>query len=425
MSPKFDACQETGIALHNAEIEMFIKRNGYFEEVWFNGAFIPLRDETGKVNGFYNSIVEITRQKLADRRCKALNALAITPDFQIKSVWHHILDSLYEIVRDVPMAALYSAKDEANSCRFSLNLEGCLGIKKGHRAAPQTLELHERAQECFLPGIRQAMAEKKACTLDISHGELSEFLSENVNWRGFKERSRTFIVNPLVVADEVVGFLIMGLNPRREYDEDYKQFIHEVGRLSSAAVAGSIGFDKAKAREAELAKRLTDREGFVRTLAQIAPVGIYNINQDGVLDWANDKYWEITGLSSKPEDRLQFSFLDCVATEDRQKAIEAWDQSRSNKLSMELELRLKRKWTPPSAIVRPIEAENRWILVSFVPFLDDDGEVKSVMGSVTDVTHIKWAEHVQADAAENAKEARRLQEKFIVGIASNSSNPQC
>jgi len=414
MGPKFDACQKTGLALHNAEIEMFIERNDYLEEVWFNGAFIPLRDETGRVNGFYNSIVEITRQKLSDRRCKALNLLATTPDFQTESVWHHILGSLREIVRDVPMAILYSAKDEVDSCRVILQLEGCLGIEQGHRAAPQTLELHERVQECFLPGIRQAKAEKKACTLDITHGALSEFLSKNVDWRGFKERSRTLVVTPLVVTDEVEGFLIVGLNPRREYDEDYKQFIHEVGRLSSAAVARSIGCDKARAREAELTKGLTDREGFVRTLAQIAPVGIYNINPDGVLDWANDKYWEITGLSSKPEDRYQLSFLDCVAEEDRQKAVDAWEQARIEKSSVELELRLKREWTPPSAVVRPIAAENRWILVSVAPFLSDDGEVKSVMGSLTDITHIKWAEHVQADAAENAKEARRLQERFIV-----------
>ena len=35
------------------------------------------------------------------------------------------------------------------------------------------------------------------------------------------------------------------------------------------------------------------------------------------------------------------------------------------------------------------------------------------MGCVTDISHLKWAEKVQADAAHAAREAKEQQEKFV------------
>lgn len=414
MGSKFDLCQKTGKSLHNAEVELFIERDGRTEEVWYNGCFIPLRDETGEVKGFYNSIIEITRQKLGDRRSKALNLLATTPNFHEASVWHHILDGLRGVERDIPMAVLYSAKEVSETSTFDLRLQGTLGITEGHIAAPHHLKLHDRSRECFIAGLRQAQAEKAPVVLDMSHGLLSEFLADGVDWRGFGERSKTFVVTPLIVTDKPAGFLITGLNPRRTYDEDYQQFIQEVGRLSTAALASNIGFEDAKAREAALARELTERQTFVRKLVALAPVGLYNINQDGVIDWANQKYWEITGLSNRPEDLCKMSFMDCIAVEDYEKGVEAWEQSRMDKSSIEIEIRLRRKWQPPPTSHGASAEDYRWMLVSALPNIDAEGNVTSVMGSITDITHIKWAEHVQADAAENAKEARQAQDKFIV-----------
>ena len=37
------------------EQQMFVERNGFVEEVYFEGSFIPLRNDEGNIGGFYNS----------------------------------------------------------------------------------------------------------------------------------------------------------------------------------------------------------------------------------------------------------------------------------------------------------------------------------------------------------------------------------
>lgn len=94
---------------------------------------------------------------------------------------------------------------------------------------------------------------------------------------------------PLFANGLISAFIILGLDPRRAYDEDYERFLTDLTRLSGAALNLSIGQEQARQREAKLVKELTERERFIRRLADVAPVGLFSLTMDGIATWANEK----------------------------------------------------------------------------------------------------------------------------------------
>jgi hypothetical protein len=52
--PNLDNAEASGVAIDVTEMEMYVARNSFLEETYFTGNFIPIRGDTGKVEGFYN-----------------------------------------------------------------------------------------------------------------------------------------------------------------------------------------------------------------------------------------------------------------------------------------------------------------------------------------------------------------------------------
>ena len=302
----------------------------------------------------FSKVYEITRERVTDRRSNMLNILASTPDMSETTIWQHLCHTIETLGRDIPMAILYSAEEDVQSQRCRLRLEGSVGIHPGHRAAPQQVEIHESA-EGFLHSFRQAKEKDGPVVFEC----LPPFLADGVAWRGFGEPSRTVVVLPFLIGGLAAGFLVIGLNPRRVYDEDYQRFVQDLRLIASTTIKASIDFQKLRVRELQLSRELSEKEKFVRRLAELAPVGMFNLDTDGVLTWANAKCelqpvfhmlmpttsdnridYEITGLSSKPEgkgcaprfsrknncqwkpltnliDNFELSFMNCILEEGK------------------------------------------------------------------------------------------------------------
>lgn len=54
-----------------------------------------------------------------------------------------------------------------------------------------------------------------------------------------------------------------------------------------------------------------------------------------------------------------------------------------------------------------------WVLSASQPELSPDGELISIMGSLTDISHLKWAQGLQERRLREAEEAKRQQNEFI------------
>ncbi|KAK4981033.1 hypothetical protein LTR28_008493 [Elasticomyces elasticus] len=420
LSQVFDGIEQSGVAFSTSRFDMCVEKTaGFLEEAWYDGVFSPLRDDDGRIQGIYNSGFEITDHEMSDRRHRLLNQIGATPNLHKTSVWQHILDACLPFERDITMLVGYSATEDSNnkSHRCFLQLVGALGFEKDHEAIPQSLEIHD-GDSGFAPAFRSAKAQGTPILLEMSDGRLPDFLTKGVQWRGFEDPATHIAIIPRFATGMIAGFLAVGLDPRRPYDEAHAQFVKDIAIVSTAVLSSSISNEQARAREAKLSKELTEREKYIRRLAEVATVGICNLSSNGAVTWANSKYYTMTGMSGRPEDAYNLSFVEQILEEDQPKALPAYRDSLLHKTAKDVDIRLKKKWRPPGLA----SEEYCWILTSFLANIEE-GEVEGVLGCITDISRLKWAEQVSANTADAATEAKRQQERFIDMTSHEMRNP--
>ena len=245
----------------------------------------------------------------------------------------------------------------------------------------------------------------------------------NIDWRGHGEPSTHLVAIAVRSGNISKGFALLALNPRRPFDPDHKQFVTNLTRQLSELVTRITTKEEALKREQVLLSQLTEQERRINTIAQVAPVGIYDLDANGTMLWASDHFFEILGADNR--DVSTFSWQDYLRQEDHERAYEEINRCIAEKIDItDITVRLNRTWCPPSTEQGSVpEAEPVWIIYSATPRLREDGSVGPMMGCATDITKLKWAEETQARSAEVSMKAREAQENFIDMTSHEMRNP--
>jgi len=406
IQPVFSQAEISGWASVLNEMEMFVERNGFLEEAFFSGNFVPLRGGTGKVEGFYNSVHEVTKAKINERRRLMLNGLHVPPAEDKRRLASHILPMLNENPWDFPMAMIYKADDTIpGSC--PLFLRGNIGFPEDH---PLKVEAADISSDIgLMPLLRKARWKMITVPTDETF--------DGIKWSGFGEPSKFITILPISDPGRLFGFLVVGSNPRRPVDDDYYQFMQDL-RSKISSIAGSIlSAEETRKREASLQRELADRMRQIRYMAENASVGMQYIAVDGSLIWANDEYYRLTEHPRAEEFQYPFSFMDVFIEEDQAKAMVNWKRLVQGEARISTEMRLKRMFTPPSGDPEPA------IVLIHAFRVVEEGRLKSLMAFTTDVSAFKWAEASEARKAAAAQEAKRQQEEFIDFVSHELRNP--
>ncbi|KAI9047233.1 hypothetical protein LZ554_008687 [Drepanopeziza brunnea f. sp. 'monogermtubi'] len=159
-------------------------------------------------------------------------------------------------------------------------------------------------------------------------------------------------------------------------------------------------------------------------MAELAPCGMFTLDPEGTITWANSQCYEMTGHSRDPDAHFPMSILSCIELQDREAFKDEWKKLTLAKEEVSMELRLKRPWIQQESndSVDSVR-DTRWILFLAVPQLDNDGILTSVLGCTTDISGFKFAEHIQMISRVEAEEARRHQETFIDMTSHEMRNP--
>ncbi|CAG8980025.1 hypothetical protein HYALB_00005199 [Hymenoscyphus albidus] len=460
----FNECRTTGKSVAISEQMLPIHRFGFLQETYYTWSLSPLYGGTTKILGMYNAPFETTRQTRAARAFQTLlklgqdTALAQT----VSGFWGKTLLSLESNGFDFPFALIYSVQDEyeqeddnsstssSSDVMKSCILEGSIGVPDGHAAAPSRLDLH-RARGGFIPSFRDALRTRQPKLLKIVDGSLSESLLEGIQWRGYGEPCREAIVCPIrpTNSDDVMGFLVFGINPRRRYDEDYQKFVQLLDRQMTTSLAsvklfeeetlrGDTAKENAEAERVRFSKELDLERTRLQRMAEISSVGLFSIGVDGKVLEANDRWYEITGHSrdlTKP-----MSFVDTLIEECKSAMYTGWKRLTVDRMPWTSELQLKNSWFDPATT----EEFDHWVLVAAQPEICIEGELKSVMGTITDITLQKRSEKdakmrakladqlltreqeakdLQKRQLEEAEENRRRQNNFIDITSHEMRNP--
>ena len=411
-------------------------------------SLIPLVGPDGRVVGLYNPAFEKTRRKIAERRMLTLREVGETTAAarEIRSFWPQVLKGLQYNEYDTPFVLLYSVADENDSDASSMHsnsitgakscvLEGTLpDIPEGHPIAPPIIDL-KNGSEGFGAAFREAMAMDKPVLLETSSGTLDQELLEGFTCRGFPEKPRAAIVCPIhpTTADSINGFLVLGVNPRRNYDDDYSLFVQLLSRQLATSLASVALFEEEIKRgqraaklaaldRIELSEQLAARtmeavesETKFTRMAELAPVGMFIADREGRMIFTNDTFHALSNHSKTSENA---TWMDAVKEEDRETLKQMWDDLIQKKIPMAVEFRFKTPWEDPNG-----SREDTWVLGNAYPEKDADGNLKSAFGSITNISQQKSAQNFQKKQMEEAVELKRQQSNFIDMTSHEMRNP--
>lgn len=277
MAGVFELAVTSGRAADVKEMEMFVERNKFIEETYFTGNFNPLRGATGKIEGFYNAVHEITKAMIGDRRRAMLNLIEASPVADIQKLASHIIPPLEQNPRDVPMALLYKVDENKNTVPglCLLSLRGSIGIPDGHPLAAPNLDLS--SNEGLAPFLRKS--KQKITTIPVDENFIG------VDWKGWGEASNVISILPIIGLERLQGFLVVGANSRRPIDADHDQFMRDLSAKVSSVFASIISAEETRSREERLERHLADSMKQIRYMAENASVGMAYVSPDGIIRW--------------------------------------------------------------------------------------------------------------------------------------------
>lgn len=444
---------EEGETSMNHNDQLFMLRDEFLEETFFSWTMVPLLGANGQVMGLFNAAFENTQQIINERRLQTLRTIgeqtATAETF--REFWTLALKGLGFNENDVPFCLVYSVGEDLDSDTSSLHsgstafspiltLEGTLGVPDDHPVAAPSIDT--RTQTGFAPYMRQSVAAGgQPILLSKEDNTLPLSLVEGVNWRGFGDPCRhlvVFPVNPIATYDSPYprGFIVLGVNPRRPYDDDYQLFVQLLSRQLATSLASVVLFEEQAKRIAKAARLAAmDREHLslqlqLRTqeaveseykfsqLAEFAPVGIFIANTDGSFSYCNDMWWQISRMD-RIEDfaKTSHTWMHNVVEKDRPALQAAWEKMLVEKSTMSIEFRFKCSQRIGNDIV------DTWVLMSAYPESHHNAAKDSIFGCVTDISIQKRAEKVQNDRRKEAIELKRQQENFIDITSHEMRNP--
>jgi PAS domain S-box-containing protein len=177
-------------------------------------------------------------------------------------------------------------------------------------------------------------------------------------------------------------------------------------RRAALEVAHATVEERVRARTREL----RESESRFRTLATDSPIGIFQTDAAGRLQYQNGRWVEIAGLCA--EKAAGDGWLAAVHPDDREPVRAAWQAAVAAGTSSVREFRFRQ---PDGTVV--------WVSTRTVPLFDHAGRVTGHIGTVADVTPFKRAEEELQGAKVAAEAANRAKSEFLANMSHEIRTP--
>ena len=241
IGPRIESVLETGVATWDEDLLLFLERSGYPEETYHTFSYSPVDDDSGGTAGMLCVVTENTRRVLADRRLRALHDLGELSTSSVGSeaeACRAVIDVLGRHRAELPVAVAVLRTPEgglgpagaAGLTDPSVALHGPLGEVVGRVAAGGPAEvftgLRAHAGDVLLPSPVGNARPDEAVVLPIT----------------------------TAAAGAPVGVLVLGTNPYRVLDQDYRGFADLVAGHVSTAVSDAQAYLAERRRAEALAE---------------------------------------------------------------------------------------------------------------------------------------------------------------------------
>ena len=119
--------------------------------------------------------------------------------------------------------------------------------------------------------------------------------------------------------------------------------------------------------------QLRESEALFHTLAKGSPVGIFRTDAGGECTYVNERWSELAGLD--PQSALGRGWMNAIHPDEKEFISELWLQSVAAGRTFQVEYRFLHQ-----------DGTIAWVLGQGLPELNDHGEIRGYVGTITDIT---------------------------------------
>jgi PAS domain S-box-containing protein len=241
LGPVLRGVFETGVPSWAEDQQLIFQRSGYAEEVYFTFSFGAGLNEQGDVGGIFCAVTETTQRVLHERRLAILKELSA--DARTIPEAARITAEVLGHTPDIPFALLYLKEKDG----LRAALASHCGLPEHSAAAPASLDLKDE-QEPWLLNSAPSDGMTVLTDLDGRFGPLPG--------RPWPEPATSAVVLSLKQAGQSddAGYLILGISPRRAFDEAYRRFFELVGNHVATLVSNARACEEQRKRAEALAE---------------------------------------------------------------------------------------------------------------------------------------------------------------------------
>ncbi|RYZ49857.1 MAG: response regulator, partial [Sphingobacteriales bacterium] len=209
IAPQFEKAF-TGVPGGSKDALLPMKRHGYTEECYFDFTFTPVYGEGGKVEGVFNAVTETTYRIINERRNAFLKNLSlnIAGARSLAEVYRESIRFLGRYSKDISFALLF----DVSSGRPSM-VSSTIPAEELDRIIGRPFDL----EEVLVKGHSVLIPDLKVHFTEVPHHIWPE------------EPREGYILPVRTLHDNVDAIMVLGLNARRGYDEEYRVFLEGIG----------------------------------------------------------------------------------------------------------------------------------------------------------------------------------------------------
>ncbi|HKD86604.1 MAG TPA: GAF domain-containing protein [Terriglobales bacterium] len=235
IGPRTDAVLLRGESTFDQALLLLMGRHGYLEETYFTFSYSPLPDDAGGIGGLFCAVTEETDQVIGERRLRLLRKIAAaTAECRTPvQVCESAARCLSSARRDLPFSLFYLLDADGET----LNRVAAAGIDDTHGAAPARAGLGEDSASPW--PFREVMDTGNAVLLDDLAQHFSALPTGEWN-----HPPRRAILQPIAQQGQKrpAGVFVAGLNPHREFADDFKGFLTLLSNCPAGAEATGRSF---------------------------------------------------------------------------------------------------------------------------------------------------------------------------------------
>ncbi|HKO10546.1 MAG TPA: ATP-binding protein [Acidobacteriaceae bacterium] len=245
IGPLFEKVMTEGEDASTLTDQLFLlERNGYLEECYFTFSYSPIPDDRDGVGGVFVTALETTDRVVEDRRRRTIRDIAsrLAEARSEDEVCRIAALVASENPYFVPFLLLYLYDPADGIARLAASAG-----TSDHLLSPPTVNCRSSSVWPFTE------------VLASGHEQLVEKLDvrfDRAPPSPWKTPTRTACVMPIHLRGrgEIAGFLVAGINPRREFDQHYRQAVQLLADQIATGISGARAYQFERRRAEELAE---------------------------------------------------------------------------------------------------------------------------------------------------------------------------